>query len=199
MNRPRAFVLCSLVACTGGSDDKAEGTDTATPAADCATPYGGPIVIRETHIRCETPTSVRFEAITDGPTSGGRIFSQETGNSDLNGQWADEHDLEIAEADPCGSYNLLEKTLVAGVGPDNWQHNLSTAFRCDAEGGVAFHHNALDVMSYAMRVYAPDGTLADCLAGGHDANGMINGVYGRVADPQSPGELAMCVVGVFGY
>ncbi|HHO49383.1 MAG TPA: hypothetical protein ENK18_00565 [Deltaproteobacteria bacterium] len=198
MNHPTAALSLSLlVACHGTYPDKDDVLDSADEAF-CATPYGGPVLIKEAYIRCETPGSVLFRARTDGLTSGGLIFSQETGNSDLIAQWSDEHELESVDADPCGRYDELTRSLITGVPAEDWELNVATSFRCDSVGGYPYHHNA-DVMSYAMRIYDRDGALADCIAGGDDPNGMINGTYNRVNDPVHPEELVMCAIGIFSY
>ncbi|HHO53450.1 MAG TPA: hypothetical protein ENK18_21905 [Deltaproteobacteria bacterium] len=194
----RRLVLFSTLCLAASCEGDLIGKTGDTGAGNCPTPFTGPILIVEAGITCDDANTVTFTATTDGLTSGGLIFSQETGNAEP--QWADEHDLESIDWDEnCGSYDNLARTLTTGAGVNDWQVNQSTVFRCDDDGaGNPYHHNA-DVMSYAFRVYDFDNVMADCIIGGDDPTGMVNGTYNRVNDPVNPGELASCDVGVLAY
>lgn len=189
-----------LPGCPTSSCDKCT-TGTTGLTGDCPDPYTGPILIDEIGVACDDPTTVTFTMRTTGLTSGGLVFSQETGNTDAPyAQWSDEHDLDSIDFDAaCGSFDSLARTLATGAGSFDWEVNVSTVFRCDDDGaGNPYHHNAT-VMSYAFRAYDLDEVLADCVAAGDDPSGMLNNTYDRVNDPFMPGELAGCDVGTLRY
>ena len=111
----------------------------------------------------------------------------------VGGQWADNHTLESYEFDAwCGAFDRLERTLQDGTtlsDPLNdWQTDESTIFRCEDH----LEDNAY--MTFAFAVYDQQGFLADCLAFGHDPEGMRNGIYNIVGDAPVF-DLANCVDG----
>ncbi len=183
--------LALLAASCDGDVTKASG-DTST-LSGCATPFEGPIVIVQAGIVCDNASQVTFTASTDGLTSGGLIYSQETGN--VEPQYSDEHDLESTDWDEeCGSFDNLARTLSTDAAFGASVVNQSTVFSCAADT-----HFASDVMSYVVRVYDFDDSMADCLAAGDDAQGVLDSTYEAVNPPFSPSEFANCDVGAFSY
>ncbi|HHO54465.1 MAG TPA: hypothetical protein ENK18_27235 [Deltaproteobacteria bacterium] len=200
---PLIAIAALLTGCPPSSScDKCGTAETGlTPPGGCAEPYEGPILIQEIGVTCDDPDTVTFTMDTDGLTSGGLVFSQETGNTDAPyAQWSDEHDLDSVDFDEaCGSYDRLARTLNTGVDLNAWEVNTSTVFRCDDDGaGNPYHHNA-DVMTYAFRAYDLDEVMADCVVAGDDPAGLLAGTYNRANDPYLPGELSGCDVGVLRY
>ncbi len=187
-----------IVACETPTTTKSSTGETGTVGpTDCATPFEGPVMIEEAGVTCDTPDQVTFNMRTAGLTSGGLVFSQETANAEP--QWSDEHDLNSIDFDgECGSFDELAVTLATGAGANDWEVNASTLFRCDTDGTDPYHHNA-DVMSYAFRVYDLDQVLADCVVGGDDPDGLLDGTYARQLDPFMPAELAACEIVILSY
>ena len=163
-------------------------------ASPCRRVYDGRIRIQEATVTCVTDQQVRFFVDVRGWTSGAIVFSQETGTAGT--QWADEHDLDTFRFGACQDFDHLERELATGLNENAWVPNLSTAFSCEQEDDDSWvHHGDPDVdgvMSYVVRAYAPDGSLADCLAFGHDPEGLLAGTYTRATEPTRPEELEGC-------
>lgn len=95
----------------------------------------------------------------------------------------EEHHLPSVDYGCYGYWDLLELTLEAGVSAADAEPGARSVFAC-----AAFDAGA---MTFAVRVYDPDGLFADCAVWGHDPQGYIDGVYGSTAS--APGELASCI------
>lgn len=197
-----ALVMMTTAACSG---DRLAGP-TADTGFDqpCRRVYDGPVEIEEALITCETPTEVRFYARTRGWTSGITVFSQETGATGV--QWADQHDLQTFKFGACQDFDMLERELrtglprAPGAKDEMWEVNQSTVFSCEQreDGTFVNHGDGSDsaTMTYLLRAYAVDGSLASCLVFGHDPDGLLAGTYSRVLDPARPEELKQCIKGV---
>ena len=189
-------MLAFAAGCAGDEGIKGSGetgttdTDTMTGMTECPEIYTGPTLVQLTQVSCLDNSTVRFYVETDGWTGDGLWFSQETGNAEP--QWADEHDILSFEFDDCGFWDHLEQELTTGAGVSDWSVNQSTVFSCEPN----VHFDGSGVMSYAARVYDIDGNFADCLAWGHDPQGMIDGDYSRANEPTAASELDSCEIGV---
>jgi hypothetical protein len=185
---------------TDSDTDSDADTDTDTDAdTDTGCPdgiYEGPTVIVAAVVYCLGNTA-RYGIETDGLTSGGYVFQQETAGQYAGGQWADNHTLVPFDTDPCGYYDKLDRELQDGstlADPLNdWQSDVSTIFTCD------WHLEDNAYMTFAFAVDDPAGNLASCLAFGHDVQGLIDEIYYRylLADPPAF-DLSICVEGTEG-
>lgn len=195
MNRIATLGVIALIGgCAGDEGVKTGETGTTTDSpVDCPDGfYNGPVVVTRASATCLNANTVRFEVETDGWTTDGTFFAQETGNTDSPyAQWSDEHDIESYLFDECGAWDTLERELATGAGLQ-WVVNESTLFQCTPD----VHYDGSGVMTYAARVYDLDSNFASCLAWGHDVPGMLNGTYNRQAEPSNAGELAACETGV---
>ena len=170
-----------------GNEVRPTTTGLFTTSTTTNTFYTGPVLVEMMAVGCTVGDVVRFEVQTVGWTSGGRFFSQETGVAGTAAvQWSEEHDVASYEFDNLGAWDHLDRELVTGQGPKTWSVNQSTVFTC------ADHFEATGVMSYATVVYDLDGNMADCLAFGHDPQGMIDGVYPRANEPGA--SLDTCII-----
>ena len=181
--------LALSIALTGASCDskcgKCDSGGDSGPDHCADGTYDGPTTIQEATVQCVGDDS-RFYARTEGWTADGLVFSQETANPEP--QWADEHELRSFEFEPCGFGDELEEILSGGAGTGDWIPGVSSVFTC------ADHHDSPEaVMTYAFFVWDPEGNPADCLAFGHDPQGMATAVYDRVSDPSF--DVATCSQG----
>jgi hypothetical protein len=183
---------------TDSDTDSDTDTDTDTDSdADTGCPdgiYEGPTVIASAIVYC-VGTTARYGLETEGLTSGGYIYSQETAGQYAGGQWADNHTLEPFDTDPCGYYDRLDREVQDGTtlaDPLNdWQSDVSTIFTCSN------HLQDNTYMTFAFAVDDLAGNLASCLAFGHDVQGMIDGLYYVYPLAQPPAfDLSVCVEGV---
>ena len=163
----------------------------------CTEPYTGPVLIRSAEVACIGDRIVQADVLADGLTSGGLVFSQETGSDPPH--LADEHDLESVDWDrDCGSYDRIRVQLSAGVAPENAVINQSTPFRCDDAPGRPPTHGT-EVMTYAFRIYDRSSTMADCLVTGHDPQALVDGTDPRTLVPFAPEELTDCTLATVTY
>jgi hypothetical protein len=131
-------------------------------------------------------TSVSYRAFTTLTPHDGVLFQQETASTYETGgnlvQYSDEHDL-VNNAAGDG----LERTLSTGVADP--ERNVSTLFSCATGQQLALGN---DFVSYAFGVYDESGALADCLAGGHAPQALVDGTYAQAA-VNAPGfDLSTC-------
>ena len=159
-------------------------TQTIDPCLSVGTgTFTGPIAIDSVLVECNQGNDhVRYLACVQGLTSGGRVFTQETGNPEPN--WSDDHTLDTIASDPLGWYDEIERRLETAVSITDWEPDVSTLFGCQA------HFEAPQIMSYALMVTDAAGNLADCVAWGDDPQGMIDGAVDRVNEP--PFDLTAC-------
>ena len=167
-----------------GEDRNCDGTIDFEPPNQV---YEGPTLIDSASVTCQG-SEVVFEVGTIGPAVRGIVFSQETAASIAYGpQYADEHDLDLLDADPLDHWSTLGQSLTHSVLLSDWIRNDSTVFRCPD------HHGDLGYMTYAVGVYDDTNTLVDCIAFGHDPHGLIDGDFDfRFADPTF--NLGVCAI-----
>jgi len=188
MTRFAILSLAALTACTG---DKGTDSGDSGPGVcgDQGGMFAGPTTVQYASVACDANNNVRFYVETEGLTSDGVAFAQETAN-DPTGQWSDSITLESYEWDECGYWDHLEHELATGSDLAGYQQNVNTVFTCAAHFDPG---NA--VMTYAVGVYDLDGNLADCLAWGDDVAGMIANTAGtRINEPDW--DLSSCEEGV---
>lgn len=164
----------------------------------CSRLYDGPVAIEEALVACED-SELRYYVRTMGWTSGVTIFAQETAAKGV--QWADQHDLTTFKFGVCQDFDMLDLELTTSVGPTEWTPNESTAFSCEVDDdGNYIHHGDPKTggnMTYLVRAYAVDGSLASCMVFGHDPKGLLAGTYKRSLEPDRPTDLKSCVVGAY--
>lgn len=204
MPRPVLPVVALLIATSCVGDRLAGPTADTGFDQPCRRVYQGPVEIEEASVTCPSDEEVRFFVQTRGWTSGVTVFSQETGSKGV--QWADQHDLETFKFGVCQDFDMLEQELRTGLprtpgkGEEQWVANESTAFSCaQTDEGEFINHGGEKggVMTYLVRAYAVDGSLASCMVFGHDPDGLLDETYTRVADPERPEELKDCIKGVY--
>lgn len=101
--------------------------------------------------------------------------------------WDEEHSLSSVDFGPMGYWDLNERSLSTEALPSTQAPDVSTVFSCSG-------HIDVPVMTYALRVYDPDGIFADCATWGDDPAGYIGGAYSSGFNPVSnPAELASCI------
>ena len=195
---PSSILLIAVVGCNGDRLGGPTG-ETGFEAPTCRMVYEGPVQIEEASVTCLSDNRVRFFVETRGWTSSVTVFSQETGNPGT--QWADQHDLTTFKFGQCQDFDQLQQELVTGVDQSVWEPNVSTRFSCEQSDDKSFvHHGDPEdggIMTYLVRAYATDGTLADCMVFGHDPVALVEGTADRVVDPERPEELENCVVGEY--
>jgi hypothetical protein len=217
MSARATFVLLAPLACSCGQrDDDApedtdtEDTDSPSPSgttaetaggatadtgdtADCPDgTYAGPTWVQYVSLTC-TDSQANVEASLLGWSAPASpvIFMQETGTS-IGGQWSEEHHLNVESRDECGfDEELLQQIGDLGVPLDEWESGRATVFTCDD------HLNRSDVMTIAVYVEDVDSPSSDCLALGHDPQGLVDGDYdGDRVGVEPSFDLSRCIVGV---
>lgn len=182
-------VLSFLVACTatdqdgaGTPTDSADPADSGEPALACVAGEsfqlaGGEHTLDMDGLQvlsASTNLTVEgfqpLEAATCGWTSGEplvNIFM--TSVNDLASGWDEEHVLSSAsrvEADAATPpLDMLSLSLAHVDTLGAWERSQTTLFNSDDDGGL----------TYALRVYDADGSLADCVAWGHDVEALFAG------------------------
>jgi hypothetical protein len=133
--------------------------------------FSGPVEITSAGADC-TADLLTVSVQTAGWTSEGRVFVQETG-APVDPQWVEEHPLYSVQFAADGSWDQLEVRLATEVLPNEVAPGGNTAFSC------AFS----DQLTYLVAVTDLNGYPADCVAFGHDPQGLIDGVYDRFDEP----------------
>lgn len=126
--------------------------------------YSGPVSLARADVTCGGDV-LALLGETVGWANGGFLFIQETAD-DPEEQRAEEHAVLDTTFDMCGGWCTLEQSLDAGVAEPVVDE--STAFACDDDGG----------RTYAVGVHDIEGTFVDCVAWGHDPQGLVDGVAG---------------------
>lgn len=184
-----AFVA-AVAGCDGGTDPT--GTTGTTTDTDCDTVagdtgckfYDGPTLIDYVEASC-SGSNIVISADTVGWTSDAVVNMTETNAS----PWDEEHGLASVSFGANGYWDLVEASLSEGAAVATQTPDVSSVFGCAS-------HIDVPVMTYAIRVYDPDGVFADCAVWGQAPNSYIDGTYaGDALNPVSnPGELASCIV-----
>jgi len=194
MNR---FAFAALAAMLVGcpTDDKTDSGTTLTDTDDtdettdaCETTFSGPVTVQTANVTCDASGVVTIDVETQGWTSGGYIYAVDTRNAS---PWADEHDLDSYEYDPCGTYDKLKVELQTGAALADWERNVSSVFTCDG-------HYEDGALSYAAAVLDLYGDVADCMAWGEDPQAIIDGtVVGYYNYDNGPASFdpSICVIG----
>lgn len=172
-----------LAACYGTFD----GTKVDT-GPDSGVPTGTQR-ITSYDVSCDAAGAVAtYLVLTSETPAGGLLYQQETSSPDVvDGvpvQRSDEHDLRTVDAG-----DGLGLTLVTGAADP--VRDESTAFSCAPGQDLALGNAAL---SYAFVVYDASGAVADCLAGGHDPQGLVDGTYAAAATRPPSLDLSTCRV-----
>jgi hypothetical protein len=136
--------------------------------------YDGPLVLMFTSVSCGEGDRVRLYAETAGWTDGGSALLVETSSGDAAPR-SEAHELVSVSFDPRGRWDELERILAPGA----WEPGESTAFACPEA-------RDLERMTFAFAVVDLDGRFADCLAFGHDPEGLVAGAYETVRVPFDP-------------
>lgn len=149
-----------------------------------ATPV--PTRIRQWRLLCVDDDTwelyVETEGLTDGVAS---VFMMNTDVSSVPTR-GEQHVVPSVLYDPKGSAQQHSVRLQDGVA--DWEPGASTAFDCNL-------HSFAGIMTWLLRVNDRDGVLADCVAMGDDAQGLIDGDYAKVAGDalEAPEQLKDCV------
>lgn len=192
---PALPCLLLLAACEGDRRGVPTGdTSMNDEFAACESVYEGPVVIDEVRVVCTAEDRLRFFVSTIGWTSDATVFSQATGTAGK--QLADEHDVATFKHGACRDWDRLEQKLTTGVKVSAWEPNVSSPLSC-SPGDDASHANPA-VMTYVVRAYDLDGNLADCMALGHDPEGLLDGTHTGTYTPTHPEELKLCAKGLKG-
>jgi hypothetical protein len=167
---------------TGGTTFPTGDTaDTGTPPDPCAPSGGtgtfaGPTSILTTAVTCSiSGDQVEYSACTEGPSPGGWVFAQETGNPGPN--WSDAHRLDRVASDPQGWWNSLARRLQTQASIATWTTDVNTLFTCGS------HLEDPLVMTFAVMVYDEAGAFADCVVWGQNPAALIDGTILRVNEP----------------
>ena len=88
---------------------------------------------------------------------------------------------------------MLETVLTTGVADPQ---DGGTILRCDP--GQDYDADP-PVLTHMFRIYDLDGTMADCVAAGHDPQGLIEGAYDRIKNRLTRTEVERCTIGVIAY
>lgn len=197
------LTLAVLFGCPEPTGTKDSETSTTTDSDTQQTPTGETgdsattgtpdrVQVSEASATCDPKDVVTLYAKTTGFSQGGVYFLQETGN--VEPQHTEVHDISSYNAAKNGSYDKLNVALTTGA---KYVRNESTLFTCDG------HFEAVDkalhptVMTYIVLVYDDQGKPSDCMAYGHDPQGLLAGKYeGVVAPPKEIlDHLGQCVIG----
>jgi len=186
MNRIAFAALAATLLVGCPEDGKTDSGDTDTDTTDttgCPTTFSGPVTVQEASASC-TGDVVTIDVLTEGWTSGGTVYQiQSTVDA-----WADEHDLESYEYDPCGEYDRLARELATTTTLPTVR-NESTLFACASYSD--------GTMTWAVAVTDLNGDMADCLAWGDDPQGVIDGTRLSTFNYEDGPTFdeSMCVVG----
>jgi hypothetical protein len=176
-------------------DDFGPPTDTSLPVtdttdtADCPDgTYDGSTFVVAGGVDCNGDTAV-LSADLFGWTDRAVVFLQETGA--VAPHRSEEHPLHTSTRDRCGFDEQRRQELTSlGVSVDAWEAGESSVFPC------ATHLSNPLMMTVAIYVEDVDDGAGDCLAVGHDPEGLVGGLYddARVGvDPTF--DLSLCVIG----
>lgn len=131
-------------------------------------------------VECDAANDVaRYRAFTSIEPFAGVVFQQDT-SSPGPGQLAEEHDLL-----PNDLGDAVERELVPDV--QSPTRNESTAFSC-----VTDQLTRQDRVTFAFGLVDETGALVDCLAGGHDPRGLVDGTYQGLAAVEPSFPLSLC-------
>ena len=180
MTRFAFIAALAAVACTGDEGKSDSGSETGTTTEPTE------LLVESYSVSCNADNSeITYSATTSATGYDGLVYQQETGSSYMKDgallQFSDEHDLT-------SSGTSMSITVADGGGLDAVR-NVDTLFDCE------LHINEPDWMTYAFGVYDDAGVIADCLAGGGDAPGLIDGTYTAPAvnAPSADFDLSACV------
>jgi hypothetical protein len=86
--------------------------------------------------------------------------------------WSEEHDLSVTAYDVCGWWSEAELRIPTQSVPGNpgYVRDSSSLFACGPHFGSG-------VMTYLVAALDETGAVSDCLAFGHDPQGVVDGVY----------------------
>lgn len=176
--------LLWLWGCQGDPQDPDEIRTAGLLDASCAERYAGPIVIDRIRSACDEDSQLWIELETLGWASHAVWTLVGTAAQD---PWSEAHVLQSAGFDPCGAWDVLRLEAVA-TSSEAWTPGLQTRFSCDQL------QRTPPVLTRVIRLYALDGSLAECLVGGHDPAGLLAGGYDAslAAPPAAPEELDRC-------
>lgn len=115
-----------------------------------------PVLVQTIDYGCEADqASWLFNATTDGWIGSAVLGIYESGHPSA---WEEEHDMEIVDSAPNGSWDLLETgPLTHAMEPEMWEPNVSTVLSCT--------DTTVDP-SFSIRVWDHLGNLSDCVTWG---------------------------------
>ena len=136
-----------------GEPTETGDTDTG---ADTGVPYDGPTLIAELEADCDSEVW-EYGARTDGLTSRADLHIVQTDSPDASYR-TEVHSVPSVEADPLGWWDRLELELAIQEG--SGINGVATGFSCVSD--------ERRTLTWMLRVWDPDGAVADCRAWGHD-------------------------------
>ncbi len=159
---------------TAVGDDDDDDDDAPLDLFDDATLGGGVV--------CSGATvSFAFDFL--GEAAEGMLDAADSSNAN---NWNDYHTLDASGFVDDVYTELSQDGISVGVAPADWGDATGTVFTCTE------HYDDPAVMSYIARAYDLNAALADCVAWGEDAAGMIAGDYFVYNTPIASGEFAGC-------
>ncbi|HHO49839.1 MAG TPA: hypothetical protein ENK18_02960 [Deltaproteobacteria bacterium] len=152
----------------------------------CEERYTGPLVVDRLSGSCDGDDQLKIVLKTRGWAS--RAVWTVVGTA-AQQPWIESHVLESADFDPCGAWDELRlEGIVTGGG--TWSPGEQTRFSCDQ----LLHTPPL--LTRVIQLYALDGSLAECLASGHDPAGLLTGGYDALLSVPlgDPEEIERCLI-----
>lgn len=192
-NTASAVAALAVVVLGGcrGDDTLTKGTrqpvnpdcDTSVGDTGCSF-YTGPTLIEGFEAVC-SGTDIVIHADTTGWTSDAVVNMTDSANAL---RFDEEHHLASVSFGANRFWDVVEVTLAEGAAVTTWTPDVSSVFTCAG-------HITSGAMTYAIRVYDPNGSFADCATWGDDPGGYLSGAYWDDIDVVSAShELASCVV-----
>ncbi|MEQ1567303.1 MAG: hypothetical protein ABMA64_16800 [Myxococcota bacterium] len=173
-----------------GCDKQAPSTDDTGPCTNCCgSEPTGPASIATLALTCEADALTWFTE-TAGWAGSGRVFAVDTASTT---PWSEEHDLALFDDDACLTWAQLAVTVPARAGSETgtaptYERNVSSNLTCDG----------LDGVTVAFALVDTSGAALECVAAGHDPQGLVDGTYDAFVPNDPSWDLAGCDLGALG-
>ncbi len=163
-----------------------EERSTRLEDASCEERYADPARIDQLSASCDEHDRWGVVLQTRGWASRAVITLAGTAAQAL---WNEDHALDGGDFDPCGAWDRLEADAIE-TESDAWRSGQQTVFSCWQLQQLP------PVLTRVVRLYALDGSLVECLASGHDPEGLLGGAYDdALPNPiEHRTELERCLV-----